>query len=344
MNKKATIRDVAKYAGVSTATVSYVLNGVDKVSKDTKIRVHEAVEHLNYYPDFTAISLSKRKSNLIGIMLPLIEDSPASVFKNNLYYNEFVSGVELVARNREFDTMIAGVGNPEKCRQWVKKRNLDGLIFLGMFPKKLYQEMKKLDIPIVLIDTYEKYTNLFDNVQVMDELGGYLAAKHLINLGHKSIAFVATNLKLSPVDEKRYFGFKKALVENGMELDKNLIFETSDITFEIGVNVGKQILNSKQELTGIVTVSDILAIGIIKALQLNGKQVPKDFSVVGFDDLSISKYITPSLTTIRQNIFEKGRSAADLLINSIQLPLIDRGHQTVELPVELVIRDSTRVL
>lgn len=338
--KKTTIKDVAKYAEVSPATVSYVLNGVKKVSDDTKRRVLEAVEVLNYYPDFTAISLSKKKSNLIGIMLPLVEDSPASVFKNNLYYNEFVSGVESVARNRKFDTMIAGVGNPEECRNWVKKRNLDGLIFLGMFSQHLYNELKALNIPTVLIDTYEEYTNLFDNVKVNDEHGGYLATKHLIDLGHKDIGFVATNLKSSPVDTNRYEGYKKALQEAGLGLDKKLIFETKDITFDNGLNLGKKIVNYDRKLTGIVTVSDVLAIGIIKALQKQGKQVPGDYSIVGFDDLTISNYTTPSLTTVRQDIIEKGKTAGNLLLNSIES--IDIEHQTVEMPVELIIRESTQ--
>ncbi|MBM7573015.1 LacI family DNA-binding transcriptional regulator [Aquibacillus albus] len=342
MNKKPTIKEVAKYAGVSPATVSYVLNGVKKVSNETKKRVLEAVDQLNYYPDFTAISLSKRKSNLIGIMLPLIEDTPASVFKNNFYYTEFVSGVELVSRNRKFDTMITGVGNPEECRQWVKKRNLDGLIFLGLFPEKLYNEMKTLNIPIVLIDTYEKYTNLFSNIQVNDELGGYLAASHLIELGHKDIAFIATDLKSSPVDAKRYQGYKRALQETGIKFNEKLTYQTYDITFEHGKKVAEEILKSEQKPTGIVTVSDVLAIGIMKALQMKHIQVPNDYSIVGFDDLSISEYTTPSLTTVRQDIFEKGKYAANLLINAIESE--DVEHQTVELPVELIIRQSTKAL
>src|SRR5690625_2193755 len=173
MKKKITIIDVEKDAGVSVATVSYVLNDVEKVSNEKKNRVLKAIEELNYRPDFTAISLSKRESKIIGVMLPVIEDSKASILKNNLYYNEIIMGVEKVANKKQYDTMISGIANPEACRDWVKKRNLDGLIFLGIFTKDFYVEMSKLNIPIVLIDTYEKFTNLFNNVQVNDELGGY---------------------------------------------------------------------------------------------------------------------------------------------------------------------------
>ncbi|MDF1507961.1 LacI family DNA-binding transcriptional regulator [Robertmurraya sp. DFI.2.37] len=339
MNKKPTIRDVAKYAKVSPATVSYVLNGVNKVSEDTKTRVLEAIETLNYYPDFTAVSLSKKKSNIIGIMLPITEDSPA-VFKNNLYYNEFVSGVEMVARNHKFDTMITGVSSPEEARLWVKKRNLDGVIFLGKFPQNLFAEMTKLDIPIVLIDTYEEYTSFFQNVKIDDEYGGYLAGKHLIELGHKNIAFVSTSLELSPVDSKRFTGFKKALQQAGVKLKSEFIYEALDISFEKGIQLGEQILTESKPITGIVVVSDILAIGMIKAFQENKKLVPEHYSVVGFDDLSISKYMTPSLTTVRQDIFQKGKSAAELLIHSFEAP--DAEQHTIELPVQLVVRGSTR--
>lgn len=339
MDKKTTIRDVAKHAKVSPATVSYVLNGVKKVSEETKTRVLEAIETLNYYPDFTAVSLSKKKSNIIGIMLPITEDSPA-VFKNNLYYNEFVSGVEMVARNHKFDTMITGVSSPEEARLWVKKRNLDGVIFLGTFPQSLFKEMAMLDIPIVLIDTYEEYTDLFQNVKIDDEYGGFLAGGHLIELGHKNIAFVSTSLKLSPVDTKRYIGFEKALKRAGLKMKSELIYEAQDISFEKGIEIGEQILRESRQITGIVTVSDILAIGMIKAFQNKQMQVPEDYSIIGFDDLSISKYITPSLTTVKQDIFQKGKSAAELLISTFEDR--DAEKRTIELPVELVVRGSTR--
>ncbi|MGN8648158.1 LacI family DNA-binding transcriptional regulator [Gracilibacillus sp. HCP3S3_G5_1] len=345
MEKKPTIRDVAKYANVSPATVSYVLNGVKKVSDKTKMRVLEAVDQLGYYPDFTAVSLSKKKSNLIGIMLPLTDDTPgdsmSSVLKNNLYYNEFISGVEMVARERHFDTMITGVSNPEECRKWVKKRNVDGLIFLGMFPQSIYEQVSELNIPIVLIDTYEEYTKLFNNVQIDDELGGYLATEHLLELGHKDIGFISTNLNISPVDTKRFNGFKKALKEAGLEVNQQYIYETRDITFENGMEIAERIMkDSSSTLTGIVTVSDILAIGMVKAFQYNYKHVPNDYSIVGFDDLSISTYTTPSLTTIKQDIFLKGEEAAGILMDSIE----DQSLQpkTIELPVELIVRESTQ--
>ncbi|RBW67549.1 LacI family DNA-binding transcriptional regulator [Bacillus taeanensis] len=347
MSKKTTIRDVAKYADVSPATVSYVLNGVKKVSEETKLRVLQAIGELNYYPDFTAISLSKRKSNLIGIVFSLIDNSFAEVMRENPYYNEMISGIEIVARKKNFDILITGIGNIEEYRSWVKKRNLDGLLFLGLFPPKLYNEMKKIDIPIVLIDTYEEYTNVYKNVNINDELGGYLATKHLVDLGHRNIAFVATNIKVSLVDERRFQGYKRALNEAKIPFNNNLFFETllnfeGAITFESGYKIGEQILESRENITAIVTISDIYAIGIINALQKHGKRVPEDYSVVGFDDISMCNYILPSLTTVKQDIFNKGEEAAKMLIDAIEIP--SSKPKSIELPVKLIVRDSTKPL
>ncbi|TSB45921.1 LacI family DNA-binding transcriptional regulator [Alkalicoccobacillus porphyridii] len=344
MNKKLTIRDVAKHAGVSHATVSYVLNDVKKVSEETKLKVLASIKELDYHPDFTAISLSKRKSNIIGLMVPLIKDSPASMFTKNQYYYELLSGVETVARENNFDTMITGVGEPEECRDWVIKRNLDGLIILGIFPEQLYTEMKKLDIPIVLIDTYEEHTNEYNNVKIDDELGGYLATKHLVELGHRNIGFVGTNLKTSPVDIRRFEGFKKVHREYNILFDEKLLFESFDITFDHAVSLGEHILSIHQDITAIVTVSDILGIGIINAFQKNKKHIPNDCSIVGFDDLSICKYINPGLTTIKQDILSKGMVAAELIVKSLQLGSSSFANKTVEIPINLVVRGSTKAI
>ncbi len=346
MNKNITIRDVAKYAGVSTATVSYTLNGVKKVSQETKEKVMQAVQELGYQPDFTAISLSKKKSNLIGIMFPLVGDSLSALMKENPYHTELLSGIEMVARENNFDILITGLSKIEECKSWINKRNLDGLVLLGLFPKKLYNQLKELDIPTVLIDTYEDYTNIYPSVNINDELGGYLGTKHLIELGHENIAFVAKDIRNNPVEKKRYQGYQRALKEAKIRVDRNLIFESQlsqsrKSTFESGFIIGERILKSEVGITAIFSMSDILAIGIMKALNNNCMEVPGDFSLVGFDDISLSSFIIPGLTTVKQDISYKGKVAADTLIEAI-----DESELTakkIELNVELVVRDSTKV-
>ncbi|WP_377914077.1 LacI family DNA-binding transcriptional regulator [Bacillus songklensis] len=338
MKQKVTIRDVAKYAGVSPATVSYVINDVKKVSDETKDRVSQAIKDLNYQPDFTAISLSKKKSNMLGVMIPLVGDSLAPIFKENHYYSELISGIEYVSRKNGYDFLISGIGKPEDCKNWVMKRNLDGLIFLNSFPEHLYEEMKTLSTPLVLIDTYEGYEDFYSHIRIDDELGGYLAAKHLIELGHTSIGFIAPRMK-GEIDQKRFRGFQRAMQEANLSINEELIFESKNGSFESGYCIGTKIAEINTEMTAIFATADILAMGIIKALNENGKQVPNDYSIVGFDDLMISRYASPSLTTIRQDVVNKGVVSAQMLIDAIELKETDPTAMT--LPVELVVREST---
>ncbi|WP_404407939.1 LacI family DNA-binding transcriptional regulator [Jeotgalibacillus malaysiensis] len=343
MKNRVTIRDVAQAAGVSGATVSYVLNNVKKVSEETSRRVHEAVDELGYYPDYTAISLSKKKSNLIGVVAPFISNAPASVFENNQYYDHFLSGVESVSRAHHFDTMISGVTDPVECINWVKKRNLDGLILIGSLSDDLFQVIRKVDLPIICIDIYEDHAEQYVNVRIDDEAGGYLAAKHLLELGHREIAFLATSLQDSSVEQMRFAGFQRAFEEFQVNANEDMVFELKDLTFSNGYDWGVRFVEQQLSCTAAVTVSDHIAIGAMKGLSKHSVSVPDDFSIIGFDDLAISQYITPELTTVRQNIFEKGSIAADQLIQSIEHQhQSDNSNTMIQLPVELVVRGSTK--
>ncbi|MFC0270599.1 LacI family DNA-binding transcriptional regulator [Metabacillus herbersteinensis] len=339
MNQKITIRDVARIAGVSSATVSYVINGVNKVSEETKARVLQTIAELNYQPDFTAISLSKKKSNMIGVMIPLVEGSLAPIFRENHYYSELISGIEFVSRKNGYDFLLSGFGKPEDCKNWVMKRNLDGLVFLGSFPESIYQELKALSMPIVLIDTYEEYAKHYTNIRIDDERGGYLATKHLIEYGHRSIGFVSPGPVNNPIDSLRLKGFQQALKEANLPFQDAFVFEGKDSSFENGYQIGKNIIKAELPITAIFAAADILALGIIKAFNEADKKVPIDYSVIGYDDLLVSRYASPSLTTISQDVFKKGAISAEMLISTIEKK--ETEFKTFCLPVELVIRDST---
>ncbi|WP_257063573.1 LacI family transcriptional regulator [Bacillus sp. PK9-021] len=339
MGEKITIRDVAKHAGVSAASVSYVLNGINKVSNETKERILTAVKELNYEPNLTAVSLSKQKSNMIGVMFPLTDDSLSTIFKDNHYYSEMISGIEYVIRKHGYDLVISGASSPADCLKWIRTRNIDGLLFLGAFPHRLYEKMKALSNPIVLVDTYERYERDYHHISVDDEYGGYLATTHLVNLGHKEIAFVAHHLVNSPVDKKRYIGYEKALKEAGITPSKTFVFEVNESSFDNGYNLGNKLLKDHKDIRAVFASSDTLALGIMKALQEKGKKIPQDYSIVGFDDITFSSYASPSLTTIRQDVFNKGVVAATSVIQAIEHRFSTLQH--VKLSVELIIRDST---
>lgn len=342
MKKKTTIKDVAMHSGVSTATVSNVLNNINnRVSEETKKKVLDSVKELNYKMDFNARSLAGRNSNIIGVMLPITEDQDMSstLLTNNPFYSEFINGIEFVARQNGYDILITGVSKEYSCREWVIKRNLDGLIFLGMYPEKLYNEIVDLDIPVVLTDTYEDYTTRFHSIGIDDKQGAYLATKYLLELGHRKIAFVTGDIFSSGVNLKRFNGYEKALKEYNIPLDHKNIVQTT-VGFDGGVEAAQKIIKQSLDVTAVFAVADIMAFGVIKHFNQNSIKVPDEISVIGFDDLKMCEYMFPALTTVKQDIFRKGSTAVKVLIDDIEC--INKEKQNIILPVKLIERESTK--
>lgn len=340
MKKKVTIRDVAKHAGVSVASVSYVLNNVDKITSETKERILKSIEELDYKPSLTARCLSKGDSKLIGICLPITEkgDIPGALLANNPFFSEFISGIEYTIRDKGYDILISGVSSNEQYKDWIQRRGLDGIIMLGVYPRSIFEEVKNLEVPIVLTDAYEEYAADFHRVMVEDELGGYMATKHLLELGHAKIAFVVGSISNSILYYRRYQGYLRALKEAGITPDQKLLFE-DHVTFDGGYEVGQKMLKSRCDVTAVFAAADIMAIGLMKAYIQSNKKVPEDLSIIGFDDIKFGQYMTPSLTTIRQDIFMKGRVSGEMIMEDLQRG--KRSNRSVTLKPELIIRDST---
>ena len=336
---KVTMKDVAKKAGVSVATVSNVLNNIDnKANEVTQKKVLKAVKELNYQMDMTARSLSVGKSNLIGIFLPEVFSSgrPTSVLKDNPFFGEIISGIEYEARMQGYEIMITCVKSEQHVHELVNKRMLDGIALLGMHDDKFWSSVKALPIPKVLIDSYEHEAYGFSKVGTDDEEGAYLGTKHLIALGHTHIAFVSGSITESEVNAKRYQGFLRAIRDSNLNLADCPSILT-DVNFKGGIMAGHMLINSNAHVTAAFAVADIMALGLIKIFHQIGKQVPRDLSVVGFDDLSVCEYSFPGLTTVRQDIYRKGLEVARLLIGSIQGEEVGKN---LKLPVELVIRET----
>ena len=336
---RSTLKDVARLAGVSSATVSSVLSGKRTISGETKDRVMSAVETLDYVPDLNAQGLSTRDSKLLGVVVPQTEPGERLMFQNS-FYSEVLGSIEYYARHRGYHILISATDANESYMTLAKKRNLDGIIVIGMYPNAFYNEMKKTQIPIVLIDSYCN-DHYYDNIRIDDAYGSYLAASHMLRCGHRDIAFFAGQLKENGVMKKRLLGYRQALAEYGVLYDAKYVFE-GQIDYESGVTMADRLVKSGLPVTGVVCAADILAIGAMKSLYEKGLRVPDDVSLVGFDDLEVSSYLTPGLTTVKQQISLKGQRAVELLLKHIEDPTLSKQEEI--LPLRLIERGSVKTI
>ena len=259
------------------------------------------------------------------------------MFQNG-FYGEVLGSIEYYARRHSYHILISATDANESYLTLAKQRNLDGIIVIGMYPDEFYHQMKKTQIPIVLIDSYCN-DHYYHNIRIDDAYGSYLATKYLLDMGHKDIAFFAGQIKENGVMKKRLLGYQQALEEFGVPFRKKYLFE-GQIDYENGVAMSQRLIASGLPTTGIVAAADILAIGVMKGLFEAGKSVPEDYSIVGFDDLEISRYLTPGLTTVKQQISLKGQKAVELLLKHIEDQTLPKQEEV--LPLELVERGSVK--
>ncbi|HIZ20524.1 MAG TPA: LacI family transcriptional regulator [Firmicutes bacterium] len=339
MSKRVTIRDVARQAGVSTATVSYVLNNKasENITPETIARVNAAIEKLGYVPNLSARALRYRKSNLIGVVIPQTEPGEEFMFSNP-FYGDFLSAVEYTARTRGYRLLISGTSAGQSYVEIAQNHGLDAIIILGIYPTDDIDAYKEAKIPLVLVDCYRN-NHSFHTVGTNDRHGGYLATRYLIQHGHRRIAFVSGAVGETGVNQKRLLGYRDALDEAGIPYDQDIIF-SGNVGYEHGVKAAWDIARNHTDVTAVFVTADIMAAGVIKGLVDAGLSVPGDVSVVGFDDIFIANISSPSLTTIRQNIKEKGKAAVELALDTIENPSIPK--RDVIIPLEIVERDSVR--
>lgn len=334
--KRVGIKDVAKEAGVSTTTVSYVLNqkASETISAETTERVMSAVAKLNYVPNLNARSLSSRKTNLIGVVIPQTEPGKEFMFSNP-FYGELLSSVEYTARKHGYHLLLSGPQSDQSYSSIARNRGVDGIIIVGSYPTHSLDELHQLSVPVVLVDTYVK-DPVFHTIGIDDRLGGQMATQYLIHQGHRHIAFVSGAVSEQGVMQKRFLGYMDALNEAGLPMsEQHLYFGT--VGFDFALSVAGEMARRGNGETAAFAAADILGAGLVKGLRRLGKRVPEDFSIVGFDDLDIARVCDPSLTTIRQDISAKGRHAVQLILDALEG---QKEKQERILPVSLVIRDS----
>lgn len=334
MTNKISIKDIAKIANVSIATVSNVINGTGRVSAETAAKVKKVIQELQFVPSASARSLKDKNSHLIAIVVPFIEKG---ILQDNPFYWELVRGVESGARNHEVQVILLGISEAEDF-SFVKGRHLDGLIVVGVYQhSEAFRKIKSIGVPCVFLDSYLSDSSLYQ-VELDDEAGGYLATKHLIGLGHRDIAVLTGKMEQSGVISCRYQGYLRALREAGIPESPDYVLQ-ADSSVHGGYQAAQKLGSLADRISAIFALSDVSAMGLIRGLHDLGLRVPEDISVIGFDDIFYTQYMIPSLTTIQQDIVNKGQEAVKMLLD--QINGTESPFKKVVLPVSLVVRQST---
>jgi DNA-binding LacI/PurR family transcriptional regulator len=327
------IRDIARLAGVSTATVSKVLNNYSEVSDATKVRILKIVEEVGYIPNSSARALSTKRTWLIGI-----------VYSEHLHIgleHNYFSGI-LEAFKREVESLgydvvfISGrdIGYLKRCQV----RNVDGVfVVTADLMDTGLTELFDSKIKCVTTDVPYKSIPLVysDNRQ-----GSILAVDHLVQLGHRRIAHIAGPLT-SIAGQERLDGYRFSLSKANIEYDESLVIEAMEYDSQSGYSCMKRLLELPQPPTAVFVMCDLTALGVIHAITEHGLKVGEDISVVGFDDIELASHIHPALTTVRQNRKVIGRTLAQILNKSINNEEVEV--KTV-IETKLIIRESTTPL
>jgi LacI family transcriptional regulator len=327
----ATIREVSRLARVSPATVSRVLNGTTPVAPATKERVLEAIANLEYKPNAFARGLATNRSGGIGITVNQVS-SP--------YFGAFIEGVEQVAREAGLHLMVSsGFANARAERDSIDflfERRCDGLVVQaeGLSDDDLIDLVQHGPAPVVVFG--RRIAEIEDSCVVTNnELGGALATEYLIAHGHRCIGHVTGPLSY-PDARDRLTGYRRALEAAGIAYDDRHVVESTFLE-EGGAQAVARLLVRAPELTAIFFANDQMAAGRMRTLREHGREIPHDVSVVGYDDVFLGRYLTPTLTTVRQPLVDMGRAAAHLLLERL-------GHQGREVvrrfDPELVERQS----
>jgi LacI family transcriptional regulator len=302
MGNHVTIKDVAKKAGVSITTVSFVLNKRPDVaiSEGVRKRVWDSARELNYHPSALAAGLAGKRTRNIGIVNYL--DDPVI---SNLFYSFVIEGLIMDPPARNYNVLFSYIESRysgyQDLPKIIREKNVDGAIFLRRIEPRMVQDVVNRGIPVVLIDPYTPMKNV-NTVDIDNRQGGFLAAEHLIELGHKAVA--------SPT-----------------------------FTFQGGYETTRDILARNKKLTGLLCANDEMAAGVLRAAREAGRKVPDDLSVVGYDNITLGFYTDPPLTTINVAKQYMGKQAVTRLLELVELK--DATVRRERVPVDLIVRGST---
>ncbi len=335
--KAVLLKDVARKAKVDISTVSRALTNSPLLKEETKRQILALAEELGYYPDALARGLASKKSHNIGLVLP---DMTAL---QGPFYTEVLRGVEQKADESGYNLLLTTIKDKERSRIYlplIKGRKMDGFLLINEYITiDELNFLVKEDVAFVLLDRFFKEPKV--NCVASDNVGGAKSVvNYLAGLGHKKIGFI-TGQKVFSASRDRIRGYIHALKENKIPLNESLVLEGS---FQNGVTSGytcaMELLSGAPRPTAIFAGNDEIAMGVFQAVRDTDLKVPKDISVVGFDDAQFASHLTPPLTTVKQYGYEIGYQSCEMLINVLNKNPIETNK--IRVPTELIIRDSCR--
>lgn len=324
----ATIHDVARKAGVSVTTVSRVLNNRGYISEETRSKVYRCMEELDYQPNEIARSLLKKQSNIIGLIIPNV---------SNPFFGELAAHVESYAYQSGFKVLLCNsLMDPVKEKEYIemmKKNRVDGII-MGSHTLEV-EEYKNLRHPIVTLD--RKIGSSIPYISSDNDAGGKLATRLLIDKGCTKIAHLCGNLSLDLLANRRTEAFNELTAEHGVE---HVVIQTDMNVFDYPQyeRIIRKLFQEHPDIDGVFATSDVIASFVIKIGRSLGLSIPDNLKVVGYDDIQLASWSSPSITTVKQPIEEMGRLAIDLIRRQMKEETVPIDNV---LPVELIERETT---
>ena len=336
-----TIKDIARICKVGVSTVSRAINNHPDINPETKKMIMDVIEEYGYIPNNSARNLKRTDAKCIAILVKGI---------SNPFFSGMIKIIEEEVEKKKYSLVLRHVEYEEDevdvALELIKEKRLRGIIFLGGYFYHSQDKLEKLNVPFILSTAgcvpENMSKNHYSSFTVDDEKEGHRLTNYLIKMGHKKIAILAGETENISVGQLRLAGYKRALKEQGIKINSKLICPMiSNIEYysmQNGYEVTKNLLDSGEEFSAIFAISDVLAVGAIRAIIDMGKRVPEDVSVAGYDGIELSKYYNPTLTTIKQPVNEMAKASIDLLFDIIS------GKQKNQHRVfdgELIIREST---
>jgi DNA-binding LacI/PurR family transcriptional regulator len=334
-DRPVSLKKLAEHLGLSPATVSLVINQspvAGSIPQETKDRIFAAARKFNYRPNFFARSLRTQRSFTIGVMVPEVSEGYASMVMSGIEDHLLQEGYfYLVASHRHRDDLI------DEYPKLLLDRSVDGLIAVDT---PWHYDMP---VPVVTVSGHNQIKGV-TNIVLDHAHAAQIALKHLLQLGHRKIAFIKGQ-EFSSDTEVRWQAIVEAARELDLPISKNLVaqLEGDSPSPQLGYKVTRKLLAAHESFTALFAFNDISAMGAVRAIRDAGMRVPEDISIVGFDDIQSAAYQIPGLTTVRQPLRKMGKIAAETLLRRINRPGVDLVNQITVEP-ELIVRETTRIL